>query len=356
MADSIQAQQVNYATTVLTLVILFTRIGLSLWRRERIDPSFILVTFSVLVVIARIVTNAYYLRYGTAADAIRHAGYFDENNLQNIKTGSILVLASRVLITAVLWLQICILLLFYSRITSGFLWVAWTIKITWGIVAATFIAVVLATFLECRPISLYWQVTPDPGYCVHAYAQLLIQAINNIILDLLLILIAWPIASLKKRTISEYITLYTLFALGTFCIVISVIRIVSVRDSDSSQTIRSLWASVQMMVSAFVANVPNIYGSIRAIRRKRSAVNSSLALGRSTMRNKPTRPGRDSWLKMDDDIVLTPTPPRHMLRPLPPATTFYDDETAPAPYSHYASLGNDGGRYTETSRPYRAIT
>ncbi|OTA58899.1 hypothetical protein K449DRAFT_314802, partial [Hypoxylon sp. EC38] len=179
-----------------------------------------------------------------------------------------LVLFARVLLTAALWLQICLLLLFYSRITSGITWADRLTKTAWITACLTFIAVVLATFLECRPISLYWQVDPDPGHCVRAYAQLLIQCIANIVIDILLLSIAYPLICLRKRSLSEYISLYTLFALGTFCIVITIIRVVLIFNEDSSQTTRSLWASVQMFVSCFVANAPTIYGSLRVVRRK----------------------------------------------------------------------------------------
>ncbi|KAI0487782.1 hypothetical protein F4859DRAFT_510351 [Xylaria cf. heliscus] len=353
MTSAETADQVNYATTALTLVILLTRMVLWLWRRERIDASFILVAVSTVIVIARIVVNEFYLKYGNAADVIKHAGYFNEQNLADVKTGSILVLVARVLITTILWLQICILLLFYTRITYGVNWVAWVVKITWVTVVTTYIGNILITFLECRPITLYWQVTPDPGSCVQAYGQLIDQTISNIILDILLIVIAYPIVGLRKRTVAEHITLYTLFALGTFCIIISIIRIVSVHDSGSSQVIRSLWASVQMLVSAFVANAPNIYGSVRAVRMKRSSAGSTPApgYGLNTVRNNRARPGPDeTWLKMDDNdyIALTPNSQSY-IRPLPPATTFYDDQTAPAPYSHQPSL-EDGTYDSEEPR------
>ncbi|KAI0449835.1 hypothetical protein F5B21DRAFT_28887 [Xylaria acuta] len=344
MTDSGTAEQVNYAATVLTLLILLTRISLWLWRRERLDTCFTLVVTSVVVVVARVVANACYLMYGNAADAIKHAGYFDEGNLADVRTGSILVLVARSLITIILWLQVAILLLFYTRITYGVSWVAWVVKITWATVAVTFIGNIVLIFLECRPITLYWQVTPDPGSCVQANAQLLNQTISNILLDILLIAIAYPIVGLRKRTIAEHITLWTLFALGTFCIIISIIRLVSVRDSGSSQITRSLWASVQMLVSTFVANAPNIYGSVRALRMKRSTANSTPGptYGLNTIRNKRTRPGpHDSWVKMDDNDYCFPTPnSQSYIRPLPPATTFYDDQTAPAPYSHQPSLEN----------------
>lgn len=355
MAGAGPAEQVNYATSALTLLILTTRIALWIWRRERADASLLLVAASVLVVAARIVANSYYLAYGNAADANAHAdSYFDPSNAQAVMTGSVLVLVARVLVTTILWLQVCILLLFYARITYGINWVARVVKITWVAVAATYVAVTLVTLLECRPLKLYWQVTPDPGRCARAYAQLLTQTLSNIALDVLLIVIAWPIAGLRKRTFAEHVTLYTLFALGTFCIVVSVIRIVSVRDSGSSQVVRSLWASVQMLVSTFVANAPSIYGSVRALRLKRPVAGGGGASGGMGAQHYPggshhepgtaaRRAGQDSWLKMDDhhdegdSIALTAraTQRQSYIRPLPPATTFYDDDTAPEPYSHH---------------------
>ncbi|KAK5626637.1 hypothetical protein RRF57_002352 [Xylaria bambusicola] len=338
MTGSATTEMVNYILTGLTLFILTSRIVLTLLRRDQIDASFALVVSSILIVVARVVANIYYLRYGNAADAIKHANYFDETNHEYIKIGTILVLLARVLITAIIWLQTCILLIFYSRITRGVNWVAKVVTVTWALVGATFIGIILVTFLECRPISLYWQTSPDPGQCVHAYGQLITQTVSNIVLDLLLIAIAYPIIGLRKRTIAEHITLYTLVVLGTFCIIISILRLVWVHDSGSAQVTRSLWASVQMLVSAFVANAPNIYGSIRALRIKKSTAGSTpTQYHLSTIKSsKRTRRTAESWMKMDDDddIALDPNRTKYD-QPMPPATTLHE-ETVPTPYVHHA--------------------
>ncbi|KAI0503205.1 hypothetical protein F5B22DRAFT_559969 [Xylaria bambusicola] len=354
MTGSATTGMVNYVLTGLTLFILISRIVLTLIRRDQIDASFALVVSSILIVIGRIVTNIYYLRYGNAADAIKHAGYFDESNHEYIKIGTILVLLARVLITAIIWLQICILLIFYSRITRGVNWVAKVTTVTWALVGATFIGIILVTFLECRPISLYWQTSPDPGECVHAYGQLITQTVSNIVLDLLLIAIAYPIICLRKRTVAEHITLYTLVALGTFCIVISILRLVWVHDSGSAQVTRSLWASVQMLVSTFVANAPNIYGSIRALRIKKSSAASSTpaqyhlsTIGSSNR----TRPTTESWLRMDDDDYIALEPNRaKFIRPLPPTTSLYN-EPAPTPYVHHADSKDSTSALNRLSEP-----
>ncbi|KAI0153035.1 hypothetical protein GGR57DRAFT_503169 [Xylariaceae sp. FL1272] len=359
MSEALVAKQVNYATTVLSLLILVSRNVLSLLRRERIDLSFTLVSASVVAVTARIILNEYYLDLGNAADAAKQGGSLPPDKLHQVETGSILVLAARALITVVLWLQISILLVFYTRITAGINWVAVMIKFTWASVLATLIAIELVTFLECRPITLYWQVSPPPGTCVQAYGQLYTQTISNIILDLMLIVIAWPIIKLRKRTIAEHVTLYTLFILGTFCIIISIIRIVSVRDHQSAQSTRSLWASVQMLVSTFVANAPNIYGSIRDLRRRKMTGHSSnTAEGNNKRRSGYHRQTqRDSWIRMDDELLefASPSSPSYMLKPLPPATTFYDDATAPSPFSHHSSVDDLSLNRDEVLKANRSI-
>ena len=338
MTSSATAELTNYVLTGLTLFILAARIVLTLLRREPIDASFALVFVSILIVLGRIVANVYYLRYGNAADAAKHAHYFDESNLKYIKVGSILVLLARVLITAIIWLQICILLIFYSRITRGVNWVARVVNVTWALVGATFVAIILATFLECRPISLYWQISPDPGQCVQAYGQLITQTVSNMALDILLIAVAYPIIGLRKRSIAEHFRLYALVALGTFCIIISILRLVWVHDSGSAQVTRSLWASVQMLVSTFVANAPNIYGSIRALRmiKKSSAGSTPAQYHLSTIKSTRKRPATESWMKMeDDDDIGLEHGPADYIRPLPPAKSMYDEESAPNPYARH---------------------
>lgn len=265
-----QAKHANYACAALSLIILLTRIAISLRRKRQIGLSFFLVILSIIVIIARILVVYFYLLYGTGSDALRDAGYFNEHNADTIKKGSILSLVARVLITASCWLQVCLLLLFYKGIMQGIQWVSRMINLTWAATAITFVAVVLVTLLECRPIRLYWQVEPDPGSCVKGYAQLLLQCTTNIVLDLLLLAISYPILICKGRDWKQHLRVGTLFVLGTFCIIVTSLRLASVYDTSSAQPTRSLWASVQMLTSTFVANAPTIYGDLKNARRKKS--------------------------------------------------------------------------------------
>jgi hypothetical protein len=53
-----------------------------------------------------------------------------------------------------------------------------------ALLAATFVAIVVADLSECQPFSHYWQVIPDPGpRCRQGYAQLLTMGVTNIVTD-----------------------------------------------------------------------------------------------------------------------------------------------------------------------------
>ncbi|KAI1445444.1 hypothetical protein F5Y02DRAFT_126107 [Annulohypoxylon stygium] len=343
--QSSEAEHVGYACAALSVLILAIRMFISIWRRELFDLAFFLVVLSMLVIIGRIVANNFYLQFGTANDAL-HNGIHSSDDEYRLKVGSILVLLARVLLAAGLWLQVCLLLLFYSRITSGIAWANRLTKITWITLGVTFIAIVLATFLECRPIRLYWQVEPNPGSCVRAYAQLLLLGVSNIVIDFLVLLIAYPLICLRKRTVSEYISLYSLFALGTFCIVVTIIRVVLIFNENSSQTTRSLWASVQMFVSCFVANAPTIYGSLRVARRKRSGHRSAPDYASGEPLSRPSRFERESWIKMDEELATKSTAPGvrdGLISPPPPAVVPHNDDVnddviIPASRSRSSSL------------------
>ncbi|KXJ89844.1 hypothetical protein Micbo1qcDRAFT_165229 [Microdochium bolleyi] len=320
-----EAQAANYACAAISLFIVLFRAITTIWQRKKLDTSFYLVLASIVFIIARIVVNHYYLSFGTVSDVL--SGKLTVYDPDLVRAGSILVLIARIILAVILWLQMCILLLFYQNLLSGITVVAFIIRATWFMLAATFVGTILATLLECRPIELYWQMDPRPGQCVRAYAQLLLQGISNGIVDIMLLVISFPILSLQKRTLGEHLRLYGLFVLGTFCIVVTILRVVLIFNNSSSQETRSLWASIQVVVSTFVANAPNVYGSLRVARRRKSSAGgpgTTTATEMPTRRQQPSSPagglggglrpgmmGRDtmsspspdpteSWLKMDD--------------------------------------------------------
>ena len=266
--SSRNAEIANWVCTALAMTVLLVRIGSIQYQLRRPDVSTYVAALSLTVLTARTICNYYILKYGTVGsldpeESITQAEY------NKAATGSVLALAARVLITSFYWLQCVLLLLVYRRILSDIRWVQITIRFCWVAIVTTWIAVVLTTFLECRPLNRYWQLTPDPGSCVRAYGQLLVQCISNISIDLILMAISIPLLRAQARVWPHNLQLGSIVILGTFCIIITSLRIVYTYQASSAQPARSLWASVQAVVSAFVANAPSIYGALIVLKRRK---------------------------------------------------------------------------------------
>lgn len=72
-----------------------------------------------------------------------------------------------------LWLQKLVLLDFYRHLIYHLPWERVTMISFLVIFAASYVIVQVVTFSECRPLSLYWRVLPDPGKCSQAQVQLI---------------------------------------------------------------------------------------------------------------------------------------------------------------------------------------
>ena len=270
MVTASDAKTANWVCAALSLVILFVRFVATRYRDKRFDLASALVGASIAVLIARIVVVYLYLLYGTSNDVLSgKKSYFDDSDLRTIKAGSILAVVARILITTFYWLQISLLLLFYSNLVRDIHW-KHTIKVSWALVVATYVAVVLASVLECHPFKLYWQISPAPGQCVHAYTQLYVQGISNIVLDLCLLAISYPLLNFKNKSWSQTLRVGLLFILGFFTIIVTCVRLAYIHGENSFQPVRSFWASVQMFTSTFVANAPIIYGCWQVVHRRKS--------------------------------------------------------------------------------------
>lgn len=253
----------NWVCAALVGSFLITRLVVCHLRRpQHVDITFAIVTASLLIYIIRTFLNHYYLKYGTAGGYTPTKPYLttDGGVPLEIRTGTILALLARLFVSTFYWLQCAILLLFYKRVLYHLTWVRMMVRICWAIITSTYIAVALSTFLECRPFNLYWQVLPYRDTCMRAYIQLLVQCIANVVIDMALLIISSPLLTVRSRTTTQKLQVGALYIIGTFCIIINIIRTVSIFDKGSSQAVRSVWASIQAVVAAFVANAPSIYG------------------------------------------------------------------------------------------------
>jgi hypothetical protein len=137
---------------------------------------------------------------------------------------------------------------------------------------ASFIAVVISTLFDCRPLPHYWQVTPDPGpRCRQSYGQLFTMAVADIITDALLII--FPLAILASATmpLMRKAKLATLFSINGVLVTITSVRVFSVVRHAGAQQRRSVYASGEILAAAAVSNAV-ILGSFlrdRGVKRER---------------------------------------------------------------------------------------
>jgi hypothetical protein len=156
-----QAGDSNWACAALSIVILLTRLAVYRNRQNAFDISPMLCVASILIVSTRIAVNYYLLRDGSANNPQSGSpSSFDAQDYAAIKTGSILAIVARLLITTYYWLQVSLLLLFYSRVLYSRIiykgrWITNTIRFCWLTIFTSYVAVILATCLECRPFKLY---------------------------------------------------------------------------------------------------------------------------------------------------------------------------------------------------------
>ena len=290
--NSNEAKIANWVSISLAIFILLVRfICGQHYQKSSWDIAAAIVLLSIALLIARIVVSSFVLEYGTADDILLEGvTHYEDLDRDKIQKGTILSLISRLLITTVYWLQCVLLLLFYTRILAHIHWVKLCVRVTWIVIGTSYIAVVLATLLECRPFKLYWQIQPDPGSCARAYVQLFVQCICNIVIDLLLLAISYPVLKTQGHEQTQRLRIAGLYILGTFCIIITCIRVAYIHGSNSAQPARSFWASIQGIISTFVANAPSIYGQLKLRKRNRTQSSSE--------RRRDTQP--DTYVLMDE--------------------------------------------------------
>ncbi|KAE8149814.1 hypothetical protein BDV25DRAFT_122282 [Aspergillus avenaceus] len=239
-------------------------VGTMLWRlalRKRRNQSFIMSDFLTMTAIGVLLLHLAMIVIVLVLGNNQFeapAGDPSAADIDRRYIGSILTITNRVIYNIYLWLQKTIVLLICQRIFAGLLWPERVIKACWIILFASFVAVQATTFVDCQPISLYWQVQPAPGACVEAPIQLLTQGTLNIITDTVLMLLPMPWLLRVRRSWMRRLQLVALFAVSLLLIAMAIIRLPYYVD-NTSQSTRYVLGAIESFLAAFVANVPTLY-------------------------------------------------------------------------------------------------
>ncbi|KAJ3543701.1 hypothetical protein NM208_g3432 [Fusarium decemcellulare] len=253
---------IHWLFSWLALIIMGARL---VWRKALKQPFNLgdyLTMGACLCCMVRLALIHVVLTWGTnnVPAAVRETKVFTQTELYQREIGSKFAIANRVFYNSLLWLQKLVLLDVYRRLLLNLRFER-TIMISFLVVFfATYVAVQVTTFSECKPFHLYWQVVPDPGSCAKAQMQLIVVGVLNIITDMMLLVVPIPLFFSLKTSWKRKLRLYVLFTLGIFIVAITVIRLPINAINKDSQVNRTTWASTELLTATIVVNAPTLYG------------------------------------------------------------------------------------------------
>ncbi|KAF3768032.1 hypothetical protein M406DRAFT_338683 [Cryphonectria parasitica EP155] len=242
--------------TLFSTIIILLRVTGRFVRSEMLFTEDKMAFFCLIPLYVRMGLVHAILLYGT--NNVQVSGLlFSTDELWRRKIGSGLVLASRIFYAATLWMLKNTILEFFKRLTG----LTWSKAYQSSVVAircvliATFVAVLISDLAECRPFSHYWQVFPDPGgQCRQGYANLFTIGVCNVLTDLLLVVLPIPIILQSQMALTRKIQLILLFSMSLLPVIVTLYRLSRVIDDHGGQQLRSLLASIELLVATGVAN------------------------------------------------------------------------------------------------------
>ncbi|KAK4193571.1 hypothetical protein QBC35DRAFT_653 [Podospora australis] len=294
--------------TMFCAVIICLRVAGRFVRTEKLFREDKMATLALVPLFLRMGCVHVILIYGTNNAQLADAGLSDEE-LKRREIASGLVLLSRVLYAATLWVLKNAILEFFRRLN-----VTWERSYELSLVfirvvlILTFIAVVISDLAECQPFSHYWQVLPDPGgQCRQGYAQLLTMAVCNIFTDLLLVVCPVPIILRSSMSTKRKFQLVLLFSLSLAPVGVTIYRVPHIMSDQGSQQSRSLYASIELLFATAAANAL-VLGSFVRDRgvKKRKFKYDSVAVASSIERSSASESRRPTILRhwgSDEDLV-----------------------------------------------------
>jgi hypothetical protein len=294
-----------WATTFCTVIIVL-RVAGRFIRTERLFREDKMAALALVPMLLRMGCVHFILRYGTNNSDFTGV-VMTPGDLRRREIASGLVLASRILYAATLWILKDSVLEFFRRLT-GVTWSRTYEKVLMAIrcaLVATFAAVVISTLAECRPFSHYWQVLPDPGgQCRQGYVQLITLATCNILTDLMLVLFPVPIILRTHMPLKRKTQLVMLFSLSLAVVAVTIYRVPNTLLRHGRQQYRSLLASIELLFATGAAN-SLVLGSFvrdRGLKKKKFDF-GSVGTAHEGMDPQPRRPTINRHWGSDDNLV-----------------------------------------------------
>lgn len=272
-------------------------------RRWRVDDAYMalallpLIGRTATIVMSFVLNPSHSTSPVTEAEAAE-AGLSVEDMTADRVLSRKLLIPGRISYALFLWILKLCLLTFYTRFVGPLSWGRAVIRTLWWVILATFIAVVAATLTECRPLSLAWQLAlpEDRDKCSRGLANLLTMASFNILTDLALIVLPFPMLRHIRLDRKAKIQLSIIFGIGTLVVVITILRIPLILIASVSQRSRSMWASIEILCACIVANTAFFYTVVKDLQGRHShsqTASSGAHPGNFYLQSLPSTTGAD---------------------------------------------------------------
>ncbi|KAK4119151.1 hypothetical protein N657DRAFT_650575 [Parathielavia appendiculata] len=254
-----------WITAMCAVVIILRLMG----RYIRVEMLFVEDRIAALALIPLLLRMAFVhpiLLYGTNNVLVDDPLQLSNTEIYHRSIGSRLVLISRILHPAVLWVLKVVTLEFFNRLFGHTGKNRYTLLLRFSRIclAVTFLAILIADLAECMPFAYYWQVVPDPGgHCRQGYVYLLVSTVCNVLTDVLLVVLPVPIVVKSRLSPGRKTLLVLLFCLHLFTVVVAVYRVPEILRDDGYQPTRTMWASAEILVATFAANALTIGTFVR---------------------------------------------------------------------------------------------
>ncbi|KAI5295686.1 hypothetical protein KEM52_000558 [Ascosphaera acerosa] len=267
---------------LLIVAIIAVRLCLRTYARQRWAASdyFCLAAGAMTVVLVPL--TAVQVAWGTTTseEPGRQGGgqrVGDSDKRARVEAASKVTLASRSIYITYLWLlkgsilslKKSVIEAFPTRLSFS------SVRATWVMLAITYVAAQVATFVECRPISKYWRDTPGSyAHCAFATKQLYALVSLNLFADAVLLALPMPwILRFTRTSRDRRWGLVALFSIHAVILPVEVLRLPLTPERAALHS-RLVMAYIEGLLECLIANVPSLYGLVRSRRPSQELMGS----------------------------------------------------------------------------------
>ncbi|KAK6333956.1 hypothetical protein TWF696_002467 [Orbilia brochopaga] len=305
---------IEWCLVVLTLnLVLLRLVARVLVQRDRVNIGDALLVLAWLALAAMAACDTWLLKLRLMGPDRTYNQ--DLTRLNNDPTTNILIL--KIVYGSVmpyytgLWLVKCaILSFFYTIIPASLATYRKALNLVTAVVLASMAAVLCINLFWCSPIHRNWSLSRD-NECLSfvTIPVFTISTVCNIVTDMAILILPLPLLrNVKFQHRSQLIGVVSIFALGSFAMLASVVRVATLADTAIFTHV-AVWSSVEVAVGIAIASLPSIRILVRKGRGPLGISIPSLARDQEesvqTGTNDSRPGGVKDWISLEEGEIDT---------------------------------------------------